>query len=86
MLISDVCNLTYSYMPGSKLLGNCSLGMNYNMLQLGAVSVINFIVRNVMSAMMDLMRNVADGCIFFTSAFEDIDDYLYYLYNIYQLL
>jgi hypothetical protein len=60
--------------------------MNYGTLQLGAVAAIDFMVRNIMSAMMELMSKASTGQVLFSSVFEDIDDYIYYLFNIYQLL
>jgi hypothetical protein len=60
--------------------------MNYGTLQLGAVAAIDFMVRNIMSAMMELMSKDSTGQVLFSSVFEDIDDYIYYLFNIYQLL
>jgi len=43
-------------------------------------------IRNVMSGMVKLMNNQANSTIFSNSVFHDIDDYIYYLFKIYQAL
>jgi len=60
--------------------------MNYGILNLGAVTAVNFMIRNVMSGMVKLMNNQANSTIFSNSVFHDIDDYIYYLFKIYKAL
>lgn len=86
MLINDVCNLTANQITISPLLDNCSQTMNYNILQLGPIAAVNFIIRNVMAAMMDFIKNQASQGILYSSVFEDVDNYIYYLFNIFQLI
>lgn len=43
-------------------------------------------IRNVMSGMVKLMKNQANSTIFCNPVFQNIDDYIYYLFKIYQAL
>jgi hypothetical protein len=86
MLINDVCKVTASQLTLDQVL-KCEAGMHYDVINgLGTVAGISFIVRNVMATLMQLRSDNATRRVFFTPASEDIGDYAFYLFKIYQLL
>lgn len=60
--------------------------MNYGTLELGAVTTVSFIVRSVMGTMLQLMKQTVNNSIFLSPTYQDIDHYIFYLFEIYQLL
>lgn len=88
LLSNNTCNLAAGDL-NMRQLYKCLYGMNYNIIQnLGVAAGVEFMLRNVLSMAIELKNGsvAVQSGLFFTPLFEDVDDYAYYNFKVYQLI
>lgn len=86
--MNNSCNLAAGDLNMRQLF-KCLYGMNYNIIQtLGVAAGVDFMLRNVLRTTIKLQGNsvAVNSGHFFSPLFEDVDDYAFYNFKVYQLI
>ena len=83
-LINDVCELTKDLFKQREV-DKCVNQMHYKMLNEGLISTMQFFQRIVYQAVFDLRESLQTPEEYFRkNIFEDLDDYIFYMFRLYQ--